>query len=85
MNKYFFLIISVFTLAALSSCAPKVAYQAQESMQAASQEASCQAIKTKKARTSLIRKDSHRMKSDIKSIKEAERLFDTKSGIVLSY
>ena len=85
MNKYFFLIISFFILVALPSCAPKVAYQAQESMQAASQEASCQAIKMKKARTSLIRKDKYRMKSDIKSIKGGERLFDTKSGIVLSY
>jgi hypothetical protein len=85
MKKYFFVTILFFSLAALSSCAPKVAYQAQDSMQAASQEASNQAIKMKKARTSLIRKDKYRMKSDIKSIKEAERLFDTKSGIVLSY
>ncbi len=86
MNKiHFFLILSVFMLVVLSSCAPKVAYQAQDSMQAASQEATDQAIKIKKARTSLIRKDKYRMKSDIKSIKEAERLFDTKSGIVLSY
>lgn len=85
MKKYFFLTILFFSLVGLSSCAPKVAYQAQESMQAASEEASCEAIKMKKARTSLIRKDKYRMKSDIKSIKGAERIFDTKSGIVLSY
>ena len=85
MKKYFFLTITLFTLVALSACAPKVAYQAQESLQAASQEASCQAVKMKKARTSIIRKDKHRMKVDIKSIKEAERLFDKKSGIILSY
>ena len=85
MKKYFFYTITLFILIALSACAPKVAYQAQESLQAASQEASCQAVKIKKARTSIIRKDKYRMKSDIKSIKEAERLFDKKSGIVLSY
>ncbi|MCD6292658.1 MAG: hypothetical protein J7M09_04275 [Deltaproteobacteria bacterium] len=85
MKKYFFITTLFFSLAVLSSCAPKVAYQAQDSMQAASQEATSQAIKIKKARTSIIRKDKYRMKSDIKSIKEAEKLFDTKSGIVLSY
>ncbi len=85
MKKYFFLVITLFTLVALSACAPKVAYQAQESLQDASEEASCQAVKMKKARISIIRKDKHRMKGDIKSLKEAERLFDKKSGIVLSY
>lgn len=82
MKKYFFLIIILFTLIALTACAPKVAYQAQESLQDASQEASSQAVKMKKARTSLIRKDKYRMKSDIKRVKETERLFDTKSGII---
>ncbi len=85
MHKYFFLIITLFALIALSACAPKEAYLAQESLQAASQEASSQAVKMKKARTSIIRKDKYRMKSDIKHIKEAEGLFDVKSGIVLSY
>ena len=84
MKKYFFIIISVFTLVALSSCAPKSAYQAQDSLHTASREASSQAAHTKKERTTLT-KDSYRMKGDIKRIKEAERLFDTKSGIVLSY
>lgn len=84
MKKYYFLIITLFTLVALSSCAPKAAYQAQDSLHAASREASSQAAQTKKGRASLS-KDSYRMKGDIKRIKEAERLFDTKSGIVLSY
>jgi len=85
MKKYLFGTVLFFSLIALSSCAPKVAYQAQDSMRAASQEATSQAIKTKKARTSLIRKDKYRMKKDIKQIKGAEQIFDTKSGIVLSY
>ena len=84
MKKYIFLTISVFTLAAFSACAPKAAYQAQDSLKEASREASYQATQTKKERTALS-KDSYQMKGDIQSIKEAERLFDTKSGIVLSY
>ncbi len=84
MKKYFLLTISVLALAALSACAPSAAYQAKDSMQAASREASCQATQTRKESSSLKR-DSYRMKGDIKHIKEAERLFDTKSGIVLSY
>lgn len=84
MKKYFLLIVSAFTLVVFASCAPKVAYQAQDSMQAASLEASSQAARTKKGRVAL-NKNSYRMKGDIKRIKEAERLFDVKSGIVLSY
>ncbi len=84
MQKLFLLVVSIITLVAFSACAPKAAYQAQDSMQAASEEASCQATRTKKERTTLS-KDSYRMKGDLKRIKEAERLFDAKSGIVLSY
>ena len=84
MQKLFFFIVTLLTLIALSACAPKAAYQAQDSMQKASEEASCQATQTRKAQTSL-KQDSNRMQGDIKHIKEAERLFDTKSGIVLSY
>ena len=84
MKKYFSLIFLVFTLAALSACAPSAAYQAQDSLHAASREASSQAAQTKKE-SSALNNDSYRMKGDIKRIKEAERLFDTKSGIVLSY
>ena len=84
MNKLFFIIILVFTLATLTACAPKSAYQAQDSLQAASREASQQARQTKRGKAAL-KKDSYKMKGDIHRIKEAERLFDTKSGIVLTY
>ncbi len=84
MKKYFLFLISVFTLITFSACAPKVAYQAQDSLHAAANEASSQAKETRKTSTTL-NKDCHKMKGDIQSIKEAERLFDKKSGIVLSY
>ncbi len=84
MKKYFLLLIATFILISLSACAPKVAYQAQDSLHAASDEASSQARQTKRTSTSL-NKDRYKMKGDIHSIKETERLFDKKSGIVLSY
>jgi outer membrane biogenesis lipoprotein LolB len=84
MKKFFLLFISTFTLITLTACAPKAAYQAQDSLHAASKEASTQAKQTQRASTAL-NKDRYKMKGDIHSIKEAERLFDKKSGIVLSY
>ncbi len=84
MKKYVLLPIATFTLIILTACAPKVAYQAQDSLHTASNEASNQAIQTKRSSTAL-NKDRYKMKGDIRSIKEAERLFDKKSGIVLSY
>ena len=84
MKKYIFLTISIFTLTVFSACAPTAAYQAQGSLKDASREASCQAAQTKKEQASL-NQDSYQMKGDIQRIKEAERLFDAKSGIVLSY
>jgi len=84
MKKFFLLFISTFTLIAFTACAPKVAYQAQDSLHAASNEAANQAKQTKRA-SSNLNKDRYKMKGDIQSIKEAERLFDKKSGIVLTY
>jgi len=84
MKKYFLLFISVFSFIILTACAPKVAYQAQDSLHTAANEASTQARQSKKAGTAL-NKDRYKMKGDIHNIKEAERLFDKKSGIVLSY
>ena len=84
MKRYFLFLILVLTLITLSACAPKVAYQAQDTLHAASNEASSQARETKKTSASL-NKDRYKMKGDIHNIKEAERLFDKKSGIVLSY
>jgi lipopolysaccharide export LptBFGC system permease protein LptF len=82
--RNFFLLISIFIFITLTACAPKVAYQAQDSLHAAAGEASSQARQTKKT-SSALNKDRYKMKGDIHSIKEAERLFDKKSGIVLSY
>lgn len=84
MKKCFLLLIAAFTIITLTACAPKVAYQAQDSLHAAADEAANQANKTKKA-SAILSKDRYKMKGDIQSIKEAERLFDKKSGIVLSY
>ena len=84
MKKYFLVFISFFIFVVMTGCAPKVAYQAQDSLHAAADEASCQAEQTKKAKSSL-NKDRYKMKGDISKVKEAERLFDQKSGIVLSY
>ena len=84
MKKFFLIALSIFVFITLGACAPKVAYQAQDSMHAAANEASSQARQTKKTSTAL-NKDRYKMKGDINSIKEAERLFDQKSGIVLSY
>jgi len=82
--RNFFLLISIFISITLTACAPKVAYQAQDSLHAAAGEASNQARQTQKT-SSALNKDRYKMKGDIHSIKEAERLFDKKSGIVLSY
>jgi len=68
----------------LSACAPTAAYQARDNLQSASSEAANQARLTGKARKGL-KQDTLKMRGDIKRIKEAERLFDVKSGIVLSY
>ena len=84
MKKYFLILISSFIFVTLNACAPKVAYQAQDSLHAAGNEASCQAQQTRKAKNSL-NQDRYKMKGDIHKVKEAERLFDQKSGIVLSY
>ncbi len=73
--------LAVFSFTA---CAPKVALQARDSLGLASQEAANQAAAVGRGRKQL-RQDSVRMRGDIKRIKEAERLFDTKSGIVLTY
>lgn len=84
MKNYLLFFISVTLFATLTACAPKVAYQAQDSLHGAAKEASTQASQTKKSSTAL-NKDQYKMKGDIKNVKEAERLFDRKSGIVLSY
>ena len=84
MKKYFLLLFAAFILISLSACAPKVAYQAQDSLHAAGNEASNQARQTQRA-SAALNKDRYKMKGDIHTIKEAERLFDKKSGIVLSY
>ena len=67
-----------------TACAPTAALQAQNSLGAASREAANQAASVRHGRKQL-RQDTFRMRGDIKRIKEAERLFDSKSGIVLTY
>ncbi len=84
MKKLSLLLLLFLMLATLSACAPTSAYQARDNLQSASQEAADQARLTGKARKGL-KNDTLKMKGDIKRIKEAERLFDIRSGIVLSY
>ncbi len=84
MKNYFLVALAISVFITLGACAPKVAYQAQDSMRAAANEASSQARQTKKT-SKALKKDRYKMKGDINSIKAAERLFDQKSGIVLSY
>ncbi len=84
MKKQVLLSIFLLTLLAFSACAPTAAYQARNNLQSASEEAAAQARQTARARKGL-KGDTLKMKGDIKRIREAERLFDVKSGIVLSY
>ena len=75
----------IFIVAALSwGCAPKASYTTANSLGRASALAreEAQSTKTGAKNTDLSR---NKMKKDIQSIKEAEKLFDEKSGIVLSY
>ncbi|MBN2705979.1 MAG: hypothetical protein JXR89_06035 [Deltaproteobacteria bacterium] len=70
--------------AMFSACAPSAAYQARDTLAGASSAAACEAAATRQERRALAG-DSSQMQGDIERIKEAERLFDQKTGIVLSY
>ncbi len=78
------LLLSLLLFFSLAACAPTAALQARNNLQSASREADNQARLTAADRQGLGR-DRLKMKGDIKKIKEAERLFDRQSGIVLTY
>lgn len=78
-NSFIFLL-----LLALCACAPTAAYQARDNLGQASREASCQAQSSRQEKVSL-EKDQLRMQGDINKIKQAEKMFDQRQGIVLSY
>ena len=81
MYKYIFCLL---LLLLMSACAPSSAYQAQESLGQASSAASCQ-VNQSRAESRALSEDRLQMQGDIEKIKEAEKMFDRKTGIVLSY
>ncbi len=84
-KKFCFGLLSALLLFfSLAACAPTAALQARDNLQSASREADNQARLAARGKRGL-KQDRLRMKGDIKKIKEAERLFDRQSGIVLTY
>jgi len=83
-NICFGLLLAALCFFSFTACAPTAALQARNNLFSASREADNQARRTAAGRKGL-KNDKLRMKGDVKRIKEAEKLFDTKSGIVLTY
>jgi hypothetical protein len=83
-NLCCYLLLAGLLFFTFAACAPTAALQARNNLFSASQEADNQARMTARGAKGL-QSDKLKMKGDIKKIKEAERLFDSRSGIVLTY
>ena len=85
MKKVLFTTICLVLYCCLSTgCAPKQAYTTADALGQTSTIAGDAAISARKS-ASETGETRDRMVNDIKSIKETEKLFDEKSGIILSY